>query len=436
MVIAFFEIACLTEFIIMLEFLTHFFGWKEEIQVKRIVFILLLIIFLGIRQLDGKFSYSYQIEIVCDILILILFCRTCLKGNIQLQILGCMLPFLILSGSNVLFMQILAFFYQIPVKNYLEYNELYLYVVCILSNVILGFCLYYIHKITGKRIWYFSGKYHFVINAVIVTIIIDFLLLYITNHVCYHGAVSIILLIISALIFLTMVYVGYFAYMVNEANCSLSYTSNLQVQNQENECWIKEIRKSDLRERQLLHDYRNHCLSMQELLRAERYGEVKRYLEEMTGKYMWEERAYVHTQNKVIDSVLNAKIALCKEKDITIHCTVIGDLKLVSGLDFNPILFNLMDNAIEASMRLPEPSKRCIEVNICKEKSAVEIFVKNAITQSVLGSNSELISDKKGERHGIGHQSVELSVEELNGIIEYYEMNQMFCVHIFVPCCE
>lgn len=47
MVIAFFEIACLTKFIIMLEFLTHFFWWKEEIRVKRIVFILILIIFLG-----------------------------------------------------------------------------------------------------------------------------------------------------------------------------------------------------------------------------------------------------------------------------------------------------------------------------------------------------------------------------------------------------
>ena len=59
--------------------------------------------------------------------------------------------------------------------------------------------------------------------------------------------------------------------------------------------------------------------------------------------------------------------------------------------------------------------------------------MKNTVMQSVLESNGELISDKKQAGHGIGHISVEASVDTLDGLIRYYEEDQMFCVHIFVP---
>lgn len=274
----------------------------------------------------------------------------------------------------------------------------------------------------------------FIINGVIVyTVIIELLLFYIINYGGYQKTINAMLLVVSAGIILTTIYVVCTAYTINEKNSKLLYAQMIQIQNQEKESQIQEIGRADLRERQLVHDYRNHCLSMQELLDKERYGEVKQYLEEMTGKYMRKEKEYIHTQNKAIDAVLNAKIALCREKDVSIYCTVVGNLKAVRGLEFSSILFNLLDNAIEASMKITEPKKRRIEVLVCKESLAVEIFVKNTVMQSVLESNGELISDKKQAGHGIGHISVEASVDTLDGLIRYYEEDQMFCVHIFVP---
>lgn len=151
MIIALSEIACLAEIIIVVEFLIHFLGWREEIQARRTGIARVLTLLFGMAQLSGRFQYSYQTVILCDIFMLILFCRKYLNGNVQLQILGCTLPFLILTVGNVLIMQILAFFYKIPVKNYLGYYGVYFHIGVLLSKVILAFSLYCIQKIAGKK---------------------------------------------------------------------------------------------------------------------------------------------------------------------------------------------------------------------------------------------------------------------------------------------
>lgn len=96
------------------------------------------------------------------------------------------------------------------------------------------------------------------------------------------------------------------------------------------------------------------------------------------------------------------------------------------------ILFNLLDNAIEAS-ELQEKEKRDIEVELYCCESVIEIFIRNNITCSVLLHNPQFWSNKEQEGHGIGHLSVEASVDELEGIIEYYEEKGQFCAHVFVP---
>lgn len=61
------------------------------------------------------------------------------------------------------------------------------------------------------------------------------------------------------------------------------------------------------------------------------------------------------------------------------------------------------------------------------------IICENSISHSVLQDNSGLLTEKEQKGHGIGHKSVETSVEELGGMMEYFEKERMFCVHVFVP---
>ncbi len=86
MVIALSEIFCLAEIIIVVEFLVHFLGWKEEIRAKSAGIAGVLALLFGMAQLSGRFQYSYQTVVLSDIFILVLFCRKYTVTNIRVHV--------------------------------------------------------------------------------------------------------------------------------------------------------------------------------------------------------------------------------------------------------------------------------------------------------------------------------------------------------------
>lgn len=219
---------------------------------------------------------------------------------------------------------------------------------------------------------------------------------------------------------------------IRKENMELAKYEILEMQNREKERRIQEIKRAEFREKQLIHDYKNHCICIRNLLENRHYEEAGQYLSEIMGKQVWKEREYIHTDNDTLDALLNSKIACCEEKDIPIHFVVLGEMKNIRKMEIMVILFNLLDNAIEAS-ELESKEKRDIEVELYCCENALEIFIKNNITSSVLLQNPGLGSHKEERGHGIGHLSVGASVEELDGVIEYYEEQGQFCAHVFVP---
>lgn len=130
---------------------------------------------------------------------------------------------------------------------------------------------------------------------------------------------------------------------------------------------------------------------------------------------------------------MNVKIFQAREKQMDMVCYVVGDLSEIDGMEMGSILFNLLDNAIEATRQNKKVEKKII-CNINKEEGATEIFIKNSIDQSVLWKNSDLRTSKANKAlHGIGQQIVRSLVEKMEGMIDFYEEDKMFCVHIYLP---
>ena len=155
--------------------------------------------------------------------------------------------------------------------------------------------------------------------------------------------------------------------------------------------------------------------------------------EKITDYYLVSEKIYIETQNSILDAVLNVKIFQAREKQMDMVCYVVGDLSEIDGMEMGSILFNLLDNAIEATRQNKKVEKKII-CNINKEEGATEIFIKNSIDQSVLWKNSDLRTSKANKTlHGIGQQIVRSLVEKMEGMIDFYEEDKMFCVHIYLP---
>lgn len=430
--IVFGQSASIAEIIIIVRFLIKCFGWSSKVPSQKMVFTVLCVILLAISQLNGTFRHSYTFIALIYICVLFVFCRIFLGGQMRFQIWGCLIVFLIIPASNILIMQLIALLNKIPVYRFLDLQGIGFLVGVVLSKFTLWFILSKIQKLWEKRIINLSKRYYFIVNMLIIcTITIQLMLFYVVRLKVYAPIANAILIIVSVCIAMLCCYVGYSVFMISEQNTKLMNYELLQLENQEKERQIEEIERADSRAKQLRHDYKNHCMGMQELLKKGKYMELEEYLQELTGRYLVQGEEYVHTNNDMINAVINNKIWYCKEKAIDINSFITGDLSNVNNMEISVILFNLLDNAIEACLKCSD--NRRIELHVCREKHYIELFIKNTIENTVLTGNKELKSSKEDKsHHGIGHVSVETIVEEADGMIEYYEADEMFCVHIFI----
>ena len=82
-------------------------------------------------------------------------------------------------------------------------------------------------------------------------------------------------------------------------------------------------------------------------------------------------------------------------------------------------------------------SEKTIICQVVETSSDIDICIKNHIENSVLENNSNLDTKKANkENHGLGLKIVEEIVENMHGMWEIYEEDDMFCVHIYLPIGE
>jgi sensor histidine kinase regulating citrate/malate metabolism len=140
----------------------------------------------------------------------------------------------------------------------------------------------------------------------------------------------------------------------------------------------------------------------------------------------------IYTSHKMINALLRYKTTLAKKNQISVQTRVIIDPKY-ENLELLVALSNVIDNAIEAELHNPADT-RSISIDIIQSRDSLSILVKNRITASILTVNPHLSSTKKDSKpHGIGLKNVRKIVESQDGLLDFFEEGEMFCVHIYIP---
>ena len=97
------------------------------------------------------------------------------------------------------------------------------------------------------------------------------------------------------------------------------------------------------------------------------------------------------------------------------------------------LILNLLDNAIEASSKEPA-GNRLIRFEIIQTEQNISIVSQNRISSSVLEHNPDLLSKKPHScEHGLGLKSISLLTEQYHGMLDIYEEQNLFCVHVLLP---
>ena len=180
------------------------------------------------------------------------------------------------------------------------------------------------------------------------------------------------------------------------------------------------------------HDYRNHIQAMKVMAANGNMDGIKAYLDELDTDLNTVDTV-VKTGNAMADAILNSKISLAQSKSIAVHCDAHIPVKLqMSELDLCCILGNLFDNAIEASLSLPE-SERQIRVYMDMKGTQLYISFTNFTSGRKLNKVGNLFQTSKGEGHGFGLVRIDNIIERLGGYLSRNSEDGAFTTEILIP---
>lgn len=180
------------------------------------------------------------------------------------------------------------------------------------------------------------------------------------------------------------------------------------------------------------HDYRNHIQAMKAYAAKGDWDAICRYLDELDTDLNTVDTV-IKTGNPMTDAILNSKISLARSKAITVRCDAQIPVKLkMSELDLCCILGNLFDNAIEASLALPE-EQRLIRVYMDMKGSQLYISFTNLTAGGKLSKVRGLFPSSKGDGHGFGLVRIDSIVARLDGYLSRNSEDGAFTTEILIP---
>ena len=104
----------------------------------------------------------------------------------------------------------------------------------------------------------------------------------------------------------------------------------------------------------------------------------------------------------------------------------------MSEIDLCCILGNLFDNAIEASMALPE-EERLIRVYMEMKGTQLYISFTNFTAGKKLRKTGKVYKSTKGEGHGFGLVRIDKIIEQLDGYLSRNSEDGAFTTEILIP---
>ncbi len=180
------------------------------------------------------------------------------------------------------------------------------------------------------------------------------------------------------------------------------------------------------------HDYRSHIQVMKAHAAQGEWDALRAYLDALETDLATVDTV-IKTGNAMADAILNSKISLARSKQIQVRADASIPVALrVSELDLCIILGNLFDNAIEASLALPQ-ERRLIRVYIDMKGPQLYISFTNFTAEGKRAKRQGRFATTKGEGHGFGLVRMDAIVERLGGYLTRNSEDGAFTTEILLP---
>lgn len=143
----------------------------------------------------------------------------------------------------------------------------------------------------------------------------------------------------------------------------------------------------------------------------------------------------IHTGNETLDVIFTEKNQFCQQHGITFVCMIDGEkLSFMETTDQYVLFGNMIDNAINAVMKLPEDVERSIYITVRQEKKLLLIQTENPF-MGKLEFRDGLPRTTSGDEfnHGYGMSSIRLLCEKYGGSVSAKARDGVFYLNIVIP---
>lgn len=144
----------------------------------------------------------------------------------------------------------------------------------------------------------------------------------------------------------------------------------------------------------------------------------------------------VKTGNEVVDVLLAERAVRCEKAGIKLSCIIDGGkLAFMRHADVYSLFANILDNAIEASEKVNDPSRRTISVTASVSMGMLFIHAENIYEGKVdVDANGDLHTTKADKAfHGFGLKSIRRVAETYGGESVVHAGEEVFSVDITIP---
>ena len=181
------------------------------------------------------------------------------------------------------------------------------------------------------------------------------------------------------------------------------------------------------------HDLKTHIQTMKAHLALGEYDRLEEYLNELDAD-LAEVDKIVKTGNVRIDALLNSRISLARSKGIQVEARAIVPAQLaVSEVDLSIIIGNLMDNAMEACLKIEEQEKRFLRVYIDVLKGQLYIYVMNSVGEKPQKKGRLYLTTKDSRNHGFGLMRMDRVVAKYHGYLDRQNEDGVFATEVLLP---
>ena len=142
----------------------------------------------------------------------------------------------------------------------------------------------------------------------------------------------------------------------------------------------------------------------------------------------------IKTGNPTLDILIQDKKFYCHKHDIVFSSLIDGEaLKFMDQMDIYSLFGNLLDNAIQAVLKLPK-DRRVAQLNVKTKQGFVIIQTINAHDGKVKFLNDMPITTKDNSLHGFGSKSIVYIAKKYNGKVTFKSKDDgSFEVNVFLP---